>query len=49
MGIDLRTFLKKLEKDCLEMYNYRSGMDMEKRPPLSDYALNDPQEFITEP
>jgi len=49
MGIDLRTFLKKLEKDCLEMYDYRSGMDMDKRPPLSDYAANDPQEFITEP
>jgi formate dehydrogenase subunit beta len=49
MGIDLRTFLKKLEKDCLEMYEYKAGMDMEKRPPLSDYSVNDPQAFITEP
>jgi ferredoxin len=46
MGIKVRLLTKKLEKDCLEMFDWEAGMTLEKRPPLDTYRPNDPDEFI---
>ncbi|MDI6797723.1 MAG: 4Fe-4S dicluster domain-containing protein [Desulfatibacillaceae bacterium] len=46
VGIKVRQFTKKLEKDCLELYGWEAGMDEKARPPLDVYKLSDPEEFI---
>ncbi|MDI6703916.1 MAG: Coenzyme F420 hydrogenase/dehydrogenase, beta subunit C-terminal domain [bacterium] len=46
MGIDLRKLTKKVEKDVVELYNYKAGIDLETVPPLATYKEDDPQEFI---
>ncbi|MFH1673581.1 MAG: 4Fe-4S dicluster domain-containing protein [Pseudomonadota bacterium] len=45
MGIKVRTFTKKLEKDCFELYGWEAGMSLDERPPLDVYRPNDP-DFI---
>ncbi|HPC04592.1 MAG TPA: 4Fe-4S dicluster domain-containing protein [Syntrophales bacterium] len=49
MGVDLRTFLKKLDKDGFELFNTRPGADMASPPPLSAYSYEDKEEFIYNP
>jgi formate dehydrogenase (coenzyme F420) beta subunit len=49
MGVDLRKFLKKLDKDAFEMFGHRSGISLEEPPPLSTYRENDPEEFTFNP
>ncbi len=46
MGINVRTFTKKLEKDCLDLFGWEAGMTLEERPPLDTYHPDDPDEFI---
>lgn len=46
VGIKVRLLTKKLEKDCLELFDWEAGMTVEKRPPLDTYRPNDPDEFI---
>ena len=46
MGINVRLFTKKLEKDCLELYGWEAGMSLEERPPLDTYRPDDPEDFI---
>jgi len=46
MGIKVRLLTKKLEKDCLELFDWEAGMTLDKRPPLDTYRQNDPDEFI---
>lgn len=46
MGINVRTFTKKLEKDCLDLFGWKAGMTLEERPPLDTYRSDDPDEFI---
>ena len=46
MGIKVRTFTKKLEKDCLELYNWEAGLTLEQRPPLDTFKPDDPEDFI---
>jgi len=46
MGIKVRLLTKKLEKDCLELFDWEAGMTLDKRPPLDTYMPNDPDEFI---
>jgi len=46
MGIKVRLFTKKLEKDCLELFDWEAGLTLEKRPPLDTYRPDDPDEFI---
>ncbi len=46
VGIDMRLFTKKLEKDCLELYDWEAGLSLETRPPLDTYRPEDPGEFI---
>ncbi|MBN2282878.1 MAG: 4Fe-4S dicluster domain-containing protein [Deltaproteobacteria bacterium] len=49
MGVDLRTFLKKLDKDGFELFEHRAGESLESLPPLSVHSMNDKEEFIYEP
>ena len=46
VGINVRTFTKKLEKDCLDLFGWEAGMTLEERPPLDTYRPDDPDEFI---
>jgi len=46
VGIKVRQFTKKLEKDVLELYGYEAGLDMNERPPLDTYRTGDPEDFI---
>jgi len=46
VGINMRTFTKKLEKDCLDLFGWEAGLDPEERPPLDVYRPQDPNDFI---
>ena len=46
MGIKVRILTKKLEKDCFELFDWESGLSLEKRPPLDTYRPDDPDDFI---
>ena len=46
VGINVRTLTKKLEKDCLEFFDWEAGMTTEERPPLDTYKPDDPEQFI---
>jgi len=49
MGIDLRTFTKKIAADVRELFGFTPGFDLETPPPLVSFREEDSQEFITEP
>jgi ferredoxin len=49
MGVDLRKFLKKIDKDCWELFGNRAGSSMEDMPPLGKFSENDKQDFIYNP
>jgi ferredoxin len=49
MGVDLRNFLKKLDKDALELFEHRAGSSLDEVPPLSTYKENDKEDFIYHP
>ena len=46
MGIKIREFTKKLNKDCLELYGWEAGLSLDERPPLDTFKTDDPDEFI---
>jgi formate dehydrogenase (coenzyme F420) beta subunit len=46
VGIKVRQFTKKLEKDILELYKFEAGMVLEGRPPLDVFRPDDPESFI---
>jgi len=46
VGIRVRQFTKKLEKDILEFYGYEAGVKMNEPPPLDTYRPDDPEWFI---
>ncbi len=46
VGIKVRKFTKKLEKDIKELYGYEAGVKLGERPPLDTYRPDDPQDFI---
>ncbi len=46
VGINMRIFTKKLEKDCLDLFGWEAGLSLEVRPPLDVYRPNDPNDFI---
>ena len=46
VGINMRVFTKKLEKDCWELFEWEAGLDPDVRPPLDTYRPSDPDEFI---
>ena len=49
MGVDLRKFLKKLDKDAYNLFAYRTGESLDNAPPLSVHAAEDKEDFIFEP
>ena len=46
VGIKVRQFTKKLEKDIWELYHFEAGVIPEGRPPLDVYRPDDPEGFI---
>ena len=46
MGIRMRLFTKKLQKDVLEFFGTEAGTDFDTPPPLSTYAPDDPEDFV---
>ena len=46
MGISMRQFTKKLNKDAEELFDWEAGLDPEKRPPLDIYRPDDYNDFI---
>jgi ferredoxin len=46
VGINMRVFTKKLEKDCLDLFDWEAGMSLDVRPPLDTYKPADPDDFI---
>lgn len=49
MGVDLRTFLKKLDKDAFELFGNRAGSSLEDLPPLSQFKDDDREDFMYDP
>ena len=46
VGINMRVFTKKLEKDCLENFGWEAGLNNDARPPLDTFKPDDPDDFI---
>jgi formate dehydrogenase (coenzyme F420) beta subunit len=46
MGIKVRQFTRKLNKDCVELYGWEAGLSIDKRPTLDTYKVDDPDDFI---
>ncbi len=46
MGIKMRLFTKKLQKDCLELFDFEPGLDPDIPLPLTTYSTSDPEDFI---
>ena len=46
VGINMRVFTKKLEKDCFDQFNWEAGLSLDQRPPLDTYRPGDPDDFI---
>lgn len=50
MGVDLRKFLKKLDKDCFEFFGNRAGSSLEDMPPLGKFdEHHDKGDFVYNP
>jgi len=49
MGVDLRKFLKKLDKDAFDFFGNRAGASLEDPPPLSTFKEHDKEDFIYNP
>ena len=49
MGIDTRLLIRKLNQDVEDLYGYTPGEAIDATPPLSAFAMDDPQDFLTEP
>lgn len=46
MGIKMRAFTRKLEKDVATLFGVEAGMDAQTRPPMDVYRPDDPEDFI---
>lgn len=49
MSVDLRTYLKKLDKDGWELFAHRAGASLEEPAMLSTFKEDDKQDFIFDP
>mmetsp|Transcript_22029 Transcript_22029/g.10394 ORF Transcript_22029/g.10394 Transcript_22029/m.10394 type:complete len:317 (+) Transcript_22029:206-1156(+) len=45
MGIKVRKFTRKLNKDCLDLYGWEAGLNMDERPPLDTFRPDDSDDF----
>ncbi|MDO8784926.1 MAG: 4Fe-4S dicluster domain-containing protein [Syntrophales bacterium] len=48
MGVDLRKFLKKLDKDAFELFEHRTGVSPDEPALLATFKENDKEDFIFE-
>jgi len=46
VGINMRLPTKRLEKDCLDLFDWEAGLSLDARPPLDVYRPDDPDDFI---
>jgi ferredoxin len=46
VGIKVRQFTKKLEKEVKDLYGYEAGMIQDQRPPLDAFRPDDPEPFL---
>ena len=46
VGIRVRQFTKKLNKDTLDLFGWEAGLTLDERPPLDTYRPQDPNAFI---
>ena len=46
VGISMRQFTKKLNKDAQELFSWEAGVDPDNRPPLDVYSPDDYNDFI---
>jgi formate dehydrogenase subunit beta len=46
VGIEVRQFTKKLNKDVLRLFSWEAGLNPEERPPLDNYRPDDYNDFI---
>lgn len=46
VGIPVRQFTKKLNKDAQELFSWEAGLSLDQRPPLDVYRPDDYNEFI---
>jgi formate dehydrogenase subunit beta len=46
VGIPVRQFTKKLNKDAFELFNWEAGISTDQRPPLDVYRVDDYNEFV---
>ena len=46
MGISMRQFTKKLNKDVQDLFSWEAGLTLDQRPPLDVYRPDDYDEFI---
>jgi len=46
VGISMRQFTKKLNKDAKQYFGWEAGLNLEQRPPLDVYKPDDYNEFI---
>lgn len=49
MGVDLRTFTKKIGQDVEHLFHFTPDFDAETIPPISTFKETDSDSFITEP
>ena len=49
MGVDLRTYTKKIVKDVDEKFGYLADFSLDSTPPLSTFDEQDSNSFITDP
>jgi len=49
MGIDTRLLVRKVSQEVEDLYGYRPGEAIDAKPPLSAFAMDDSQDFLTEP
>ncbi len=45
-GIPLSKLFRKMEKDMKNLFDYRAGINIEQKPLLASFKLEDPEEFI---
>jgi formate dehydrogenase subunit beta len=46
VGIPVRQFTKKLNKDAHELFGWEAGLGSDQRPPLDVYRVDDYNDFI---
>lgn len=46
VGIPVRQFTSKLNKDAFQLFSWEAGLDLKQRPPLDVYKVDDYNEFI---